>query len=401
MQLRDILRYALRALGAHRLRCVLMLVAMGIGVASVVLLTALGDGARRFVLDEFAALGTNLLIVVPGRSETTGAAPPLMGETPRDLTIDDAVALLRNTSIARIAPINVGAAAVSFGAREREATIIGSTHDFLHVRNLTMRRGSFLPPLEPDRAAAVCVLGETIRAELFGAREAVGEQLRVGDRRFRVVGVVGSSGESIGLDLDEMVVIPIASAQQLFDTSSLFRIMIEARRREDLPRAEQAILATIRARHDGEDDVTVIRQDSVLGTFDKILRALTFAVAGIAAISLIVAGILIQNVMLVAVSQRTTEIGLLKALGAPPRRILAIFLTEAVALAAVGASCGVLVGEACVFAMRAAFPRIPAAAPWWAIGAALVVAIGAGVVFGILPARRAARLDPVQALARR
>lgn len=397
----DLLRFVFSALRGYSVRTALMLLAMAIGVAAVVILTSLGEGARRFVVNEFTSLGTHLVIVLPGRSETTGGAPPLISETPRDLTIDDALALERQRAVRRIAPIAVGSVAVSWGGRDRESIIVGSTREFLDIRHLTMGQGRFLPEGDPQRASPVCVLGAKVRSELFGAHKALGEWVRIGDRRFRVIGVLATEGRSIGIDIEEVVVIPVASALALLNTNSLFRILVEARTREDVPQVREGIADIIRARHEGEDDVTVITQDAVLATFDRILRALTLTVAGIAAISLAVAGILIMNVMLVAVAQRTAEIGLLKALGASARSIQRLFVAEATVLSLLGALLGFLIGEAGSWFVGRLYPALPVGTPWWAIVAALTVALLTGVVFSLLPARRAARFDPVRALSRR
>jgi putative ABC transport system permease protein len=255
--------------------------------------------------------------------------------------------------------------------------------------------------MDADRAAPVCIIGETIRRELFGAKRALGEWLRIGDRRFRVIGILASTGVSLGVDTDDMVVIPVASAQQLFNTETLFRILVEARNREVIDKAKQSVTDILRERHEGEEDVTVITQDSVLATFDRIFTALTFTVGGIAGISLIVAGILIMNIMLVSVTQRTTEIGLLKAIGASSRQVMNLFLTEAILLSLFGALLGLLLGQGGSMLVGHLYPVLPLGAPLWALSSALGVALLTGVIFGVLPARRAARLDPVQALARR
>lgn len=378
-----------------------MLLAMAIGVGSVVVLSALGESARQYVVNQFSSLGTNLLIVLPGRSETVGGPPPLLGVTPRDLTLADAEALQRSANIRYVAPISVGAAPVSHGAREREVTILGSTSQLFFVRQLTMAQGRFLPQGDITKGSPVCVLGYTMQEELFGAVSALGETVRIGDYRFRVIGVLAKKGESVGLDMGDVVIIPVASAQALFNTSTLFRIMIEAVDRDVISRAKETILSIIRDRHDGEDDVTVITQDAVLATFDKIFTAMTLTVTGIGAISISVAGILIMNVMLIAVSQRRSEVGLLKAIGAPECNIITLFLTEAVLLSLVGAVLGLLVGTGGVWLIGLVFPNFPLTMPLWSLLAAVAVAMITGLVFGVMPARRAARLDPVVSLSRR
>lgn len=400
MTLRETLRFALAAVAGARMRSILVLVAMAIGVAAVVVLTALGEGARRYVAGEFASLGTHLLIVLPGRNETTGGAPPLLPETPRDLTLADALALERSRYVRQVAPVNVGSAPVTWGTREREVLILGSTAAMQPIRHMQLSRGRFLPPGDVRRPTPVCVIGATVREELFGPNRALGEWLRVGDRRFRVIGVLAAQGQSLGVDTDDMVIVPVAFAQALFDTESLFRILVEARDREAVALAKKDVTETLRRRHEGEEDVTVITQDSVLATFDRILRTLTYTVAGIAGVSLVVAGVLIMNVMLVSVSQRTPEVGLLKAVGAPARQVLHLFLAEAAVLSLLGGVIGLALGGAGTWLLTELYPTLPFRPPVWAVGAALGVAVATGTLFGVLPARRAAALDPVEALSR-
>lgn len=397
----DILTFSTRASLGYPTRTFLMLLAMAIGVASMVLLSTLGEGAGTYVVGRFSSLGTNLLIVLPGRSETVGGPPPLLGVTPRDLTLDDAAALQRSSVIRYVAPIIIGAAPVSYGRREREVTILGSTSQLHNINQLEMGSGRFLPPDDMGRAAPICVLGETTRKELFGTQSAVGEKVRIGDNRFMVAGVLSDKGESVGLDMSDLVIIPVASAQALFNTESLFRIMIEASERDLIPKAKEVILKIIRKRHDGEDDVTVVTQDAVLAAFDKIFTALTLTVSGIAAISVGVAGILIMNVMLIAVSQRRSEVGLLKAIGAPSGQIVALFLGEAALLSFLGGVLGLLLAAGAIGVAEYLYPQFPLDIPSWALVTALAVAVGCGLLFGVLPALRAARLDPVESLSRR
>ncbi len=398
----DAMRFAWGGLRGFRSRAMLMVLSMAIGVAAVVVLTALGEGARRYIVNQFSALGTNLLIVFPGRTETGGTGTGmLIGQTPRDLTLDDALALTRSPAVAAVAPLTIGTALLSYGGRSRETTVLGTSAHWKDIRRIEMQAGSFLPAGDPRAATPVCVIGDTVRDELFGSEVAVGKLVRVGDRRYRVIGVMAAHGESLGFNMDEIVIVPVAAAQALFNTSSLLRVLVEARTRESIPHAKAQAEAILQTRHEGERDVTVVTQDAVLETFDRILRALTLAVGGIAGISLAVAGILIMNVMLIAVSQRRQEIGLLKAVGATGAQIRTLFLIEALLLAMLGAAAGLILGLAGSAAIRQLYPTLPAHAPGWAVGAALATAAITSVVFTLLPARRAARLDPVLALSRR
>lgn len=381
----------------------MLLLAIAIGVAAVVLLTAVGEGARRYVTGEFAALGTHLLVVLPGKAETAGAgaAGMLVGETARDLTLDDAAAILRSGRITKVAPIVVGSGNASWRQRQREITVLGTSAEMLEIQRWHMQLGQFLPRADLEVASPVCVMGEVVRREFFDNANPVGEWLRIGDTRCRVIGVLTQAGVTGPFDTDELVIMPVASAQALFNAAGVFRILAEAVSRESMEAARRDIISIVTARHQGEEDITVVTQDAVLSTFDTIFGMITTALGGIAAISLIVAGVLIMNVMLVAVSQRTSEVGLLKALGAKRRQILLLFITEAVYLSILGALIGLILGNLGTLAMRTAFPSIDFTAPLWAMMAAVTIAVASGLLFGILPASRAARLDPVQALAGR
>ncbi len=402
MKLTDVVQFAAASLRGNPARTGLMILAMSIGVAAVVILTGLGEGARRYVINQFSSLGTNLVIVFPGRTETAGIGPGmLLGQIPRELSLDDAEALLKSRAVSRIAPLTIGSSQISKDAKNREVIVLGSTSSLLDVRHMTLASGQFLPPGNVHASESVCVLGAKINRELFGNTSGVGNWVRLGDRRFRVSGIMTSQGESMGFNTDEIVIVPVASAHMLFNTSGLFRILVEAKSRDQIAQAKIETESILFARHGGEKDVTVVTQDAVLATFDRILRALTMAVGGIAAISLAVAGILIMNVMLIAVSQRVKEIGLLKALGAPSAQIRTLFFTEAVLLSGIGSIAGLIMGEAGVLFIGRLYPSLPVAAPWWAVLAAIFTSLGTGILFSVWPARRAAQLDPVTALAGR
>jgi len=394
----DLLRFNLRLLIGQWFRTLMTLLATAVGVAAVLLLTGMGEGARRFVLEEFNLLGNDVLIVLPGRKETTGGVPPLTGEGTRDLTIEDAEALLHLPGVRRVAPLIVGLTEVEAGGRNRELVVVGSSAELFHMRQMKTAQGRILPPLPLDRAEPVCVIGHEVRRSLFDQQPVLGRWLRTADRRCRVIGVLEDRGVSLGTDLSEAVIIPVASAQQLFNTQGLFRLFVQVQHLELIDSVKPAILELIQTRHQGERDITLITQDSLLGVFDDVLQLLTLAVGAIAAISLVVAGILIMNITLISVSQRTPEIGLLKALGASERQVHRLFLSEALMMALLGALLGVLIGYALLWSGHWLWPQFPVSVPIWALTGAVLLAIGVALVFAWLPARKAARLPPVLAL---
>lgn len=400
MTLRDLLAFALGALGGHRLRTALSLLGMAIGVAAVVVLTGLGEGARLYVTQQFSQIGTNLVVVLPGRNETTGSFPGVAG-VPNDLTLDDAQAIERQVpQVLRVASVAIGTETVSFGERRRQVAVIGTTEKFFEVRQVDVKRGSRLPPGDPERGSSVVVLGAETVEELFGDRNPLGEVVRIGGWRMRVIGVMDSGGLQLGVNLDDLAVVPVATAMKMLNRRSLFRILIEVGSHGDLDAVKERVIALLTERH-GEEDITCVTQDAVVSTFSSILGALTLAVAAIAAVSLTVAGVGIMNVTLVSVSERTAEIGLLKALGARSRQILMVFLAEAALLSTSGGALGLLVGWGAVRLLVRLYPALPAQPPLWAVLAAFAVSLLVGLIFGILPARRATRLDPVTALAGR
>jgi putative ABC transport system permease protein len=402
LKVSDTLRYATKAATGTPLRAVLLMLAMSIGVAAVVILTALGDGARRYVVNEFSAIGSNLVIVLPGRSETRGFNPAnLITSTPRDLTVEDSIALLKLPGVLRTSPLVVGTTEINAAGKLREAMLIGTNDDFIRVRQIKMALGRFLSKDELGRGSAEVVLGATIRNEIFGEESPLGKTVRVGDRRLRVVGVLSKGGQGFGMSADDLLVVPVATAQAMLNTNTLFRIMVESRNREQLIEVKARVLKMLIQRHDGEEDVTVITQDAVLQTFDKILNVLTLGVAGIAAISLAVAGILVMNVMLVSVTQRTGEIGLLKALGATSAAVRQLFMVEAILLSLTGGILGTALGYLGAAILRQFYPTFPAYPPLWAVLAGLGTALASGLIFGVMPAKRAAQLDPITALSKR
>lgn len=399
MRFSDAIGFAAGALATQRRRTLLSLLGVSIGVAAVVLLTALGEGARGFVAAQFEGIGTNVLAVVPGKVKTGGL--PAVGNTTTDLSIADAVALRRALPRAReSAPLVVGIDEVAYGSRARSAMLLGTTSGMLEIRGLSIASGSFLPEGDWDRGANVVVLGSRTAAELFPGESPLGAQVRVGDWRLRVIGVLSERGLHMGANLDEAVFVPVATGMRMLDRSSLFRVLLMLRSPDDVEPARRTVDALLRDRH-GRDDFTLITPDAVIGALTRILTVLTLALSGIAAISLGVAGIGIMNVMLVSVSERRAEIGLWKAVGAAPAQVVWLFLLEAALISGTGGLFGAGLGWLLAGATRGVFPTFPAQPPLWAVGAALATSVVVGVVAGSLPARSAARLDPVVALSRR
>jgi len=397
VKLVDSLQLALEALRGHRLRTVLSGVAVAIGVTAVLLLTALGDAAKRYVTDQFAGLGTNLVTVTRGKVESTGGMPIPLAST-RDLTLADCEAVRRRVpGVAEVVPMAFASGPVEYGNRSRDVYVFGVTAPFQGVRDLPVAMGRFLPEGELGREERVVVLGDRLRRELFGAGNPIGHSVRVARSRFRVIGTLAPKGQSTGFDLDDVAYVPVGTAMALFDQPSLTRVVVQARDVSVLPRVIAGVRATLIDRH-REEDFTITTPNAMLESFHAILNALTLALAGIAAISLAVAGIGIMNVMLVAVSERITEVGLLKALGARPLQISRLFLIESLLISGIGALIGVAAGLAVAALARRLFPALPIApAPAW-IAVVIVLALATGGVFGLFPARRASRLEAAAAL---
>lgn len=397
MRIQDQLLFNVRSLSRQRFRTLMQLIAMAIGVFSVVLLTGLGEGGRQFVVAEFSVLGNDILIVLPGRKETTGGMPPLTGGT-RDITLQDAQALSRLRNVDGIAPLVVGKVEISYAGRNRESLIIGANPDFLTMRHLELQQGQGLPDIAIDQARPVCVIGAELKRELFAAKPALGQWLKLAGSRCRVVGILANSGTGLGLDMNNALIIPVASSMQLFDTQGLFRLMIDVNSIVGMKDLTLEVERVMQERHDGELDITVITPASLLSAFDDILAVITLAISAIGGISLFVAGVLIMNMTLISVSQRTTEIGLLKALGASSKQVRILFVSEALLLCLVGSILGIVLAEILLWLARQQFNDLQFIAPWWASILALLVALTCGLIFAWLPSKRAANLPPVEAL---
>lgn len=394
----ELFALAAESIAGHRLRTALTLVATAVGVTAVVLLTALGDAAKTYVVEQFASVGTNLVIVLPGKTETSGILGSF-GGTVRPLTLEDAQALPHRAPLVRdVVPLALGSAAFEYGSRSRDVFVLGTTSGYATMRGLAMSSGQFLPPMDLRRGERVAVIGRTIQREVFAGENPLGKPVRIAGARFRVIGVMAPKGVGMGVNLDEMALIPTATAMRLFNQKGLFRMLCQAPDAASVPAVVEQVKQVMKDRHDGDEDFSIITQDSMLESFTNIIGALTAGLAGIAAISLAVAGILIMNVMLVSVSERTGEIGLLKALGARRRQILGLFLAESLLISALGALLGVVVGVVLVYAVAGVWPALPLVPSGGWIAFVTALALAAGMLFGYVPARRASRLAAAEAL---
>jgi putative ABC transport system permease protein len=360
-------------------------------------LTSLGEDARRYVSGQFESIGSNLVFVMPGHTDTEGGMPGL-GGTPNDLTLKDAQALAREIrQLKLVVPVSIGSETVARRERSKQVYVLGSTSDFLLARNLDLKSGVNSPEMDWELGKPVIVLGSELASNLFPGQVPVGQTVRVGDRRMRVIGVIENHGQQVGLSTDLMALVPVAPAMAMYNASGLFRILIQVGVRADTDETTERIRDVLLERH-GEEDFTCLTQESVAGSLSSIMRALTLVLAGIASVSLAVAGIGVMNVMLVSVAERGPEVGLLRALGADRKQVRGIFLAEAALISSVGGALGLLCAWAGARALSIWFPAFDATPPWWSALAALAVSTGVGLIFGVLPANKAARLDPVVAL---
>jgi len=393
----DSIHLALRAITAHRLRSFLTLLGIAVGIAAVILLTSIGEGIHRFVLSEFTQFGTNLVSIAPGKVKTSGPAPTGIPTSVRPLTLDDARALRRLPHITAMSATVWGNTEVKGNGRLRRTTVSGVTSEMLKVYSIKVRSGQFLPPEDTENARAFVVLGAKLKSELFGSDNALGARLTVGNLQFRVIGVLEAKGQFLGIDLDDAAYIPIARSLELYNRDSLMQIELSYAEGMPIARVSAAIVDTLKARH-GREDFTITTQEDMLRTLSNILDVLTMSVGALGSISLLVGGVGIVTIMTIAVTERTSEIGLLVALGAPRRTILGLFLGEAVVLSALGGAVGLALGFGLAQVLHFLVPALPVHTPISFVIFAELVAIVIGLLAGVLPARRAARLDPVDAL---
>ena len=396
MQSRDFLHLTVGSVFSHRLRSSLTALGITIGIASVVLLTAIGAGIHRFVLEEFTQFGTNIVAINPGKATTHGGSVGVFG-TERPLSIDDAQALERLPGVVASEPVIAGNAVVEGGSRSRRGNVYGVGPNFPTVFTFDIALGRFLPDDDPRSARSFAVLGHKMAQELFGTANPLGERLRIGGDRYRVIGVMKEKGQILGFDIDDTVYIPTGKALEMFDRESLMEIDILYHSGADAEAVAEAVKERLIARH-GKEDFTITTQEQMLEVLNKVLGVLTFAVGALGGISLLVGAVGILTIMTIAVRERTGEIGLLRAIGTTRRQVLLLFLGEATVLAAIGGLAGLGVGIGGALLLNLAVPALPVSIAWDYVLLAEGLALFIGLAAGVWPARNAARLDPVEAL---
>ncbi|MEU4398873.1 ABC transporter permease [Micromonospora orduensis] len=391
MRVAEAWRVALDALRANRLRSALTMLGVIIGVASVVLLVAIGTGTKQKVEQQVEGLGSNLLLVVPGKIEV-GTAPVVS-----PLTLKDVDAVTRVVGDPERVAVTVASGATArAGARSDFTTVQGVLETTPAVFTRSLARGRYLTGTDVDTSRRVAVLGDSVARALFPDRDPLGQQVTLAGVRFRVIGVFAPLGQSLGVDRDDEVHVPVTAAQRLWGTQRVDGIAVKAPDRERIDELGERIVAELNRRHP-DTEFSAVTQQQILGVLGDILGVLTGVLAAIAGISLLVGGVGVSNIMLVSVRERTREIGLRKAVGARPRDIGVQFLLEAVLLTTIGGLTGMALGVGTALLVDALSP-IPAAITWWSLALAFGVSAAVGIVFGVVPAQRAGRLDPVVAL---
>jgi len=394
---RDLLLMGSSTLRANKMRSALSMLGIAIGVASVVLLTSIGEGTRVYILDEFSQFGTNVLMVNPGKAETSGI-PGALGGTTRKLTIDDAVAVERLPYVDAIVPFTVALARVETKGRGRSVVIYGVTPSLPEVWKFEIGQGDFLDNTDPRRSSPVAVLGPKVKRELFGDENALGQMIRIAETRLRVIGIMAPKGHSLGFDLDDAVYIPVALAMRMFNMEELSEIDVTFAHGGLVDVVKEDIRELLTDRHRGHEDFTITTQAAMLEVFGKVIKGITLAVSFIAGISLLVGAVGIFTMMWISVGERVAEIGLMMAVGATREQIQKIFLLEAIMLTTVGGAIGAATGVAMALGLQMFLPSLPVEIPFNFLIAAIAMSIVTGVASGVAPARRAAGLEPVEAL---
>jgi len=392
----DLVKLTTSSFISARLRSFLTGLGIAIGITAVILLTSIGEGLHQFVLAEFSQFGTNIVSIQPGKTQVQGGNVGVLGSV-RALTLEDADALRHLPYIEHVNVSVMGNADLRYNGKTRRTTVFGEGHEFASAFTMKVQSGTFWPDEDNEQARALVVLGAKVSRELYGGQNPLGSYLHVGGQRFRVIGVMEPKGQVLGLDLDDTVFIPAARAMELFNRPGLMEVQVSYQASADVNTVIALISERMKERH-GREDFTIISQEQALDVLNSVLGVLTFAVGALGGISLVVGAVGILTIMTMAVTERTAEIGLLRALGAQERQVLTLFLGEAMLLSALGGLAGLIMGFGIAQGLHWIFPALPVHTPPFFAAVAELVAVMIGLAAGVMPARRAARLDPVEAL---
>ena len=394
----DHLTSALASIAQNKVRSLLTTLGVIIGVMSVILLIALGESAQAYVQKEFAILGSNILIITPGKQETTGLFPITAGSN-RKLTHEIAQSIRRKVpGVSGVASNIIGLSAVRYGKRTRSVLTIGTTPDFDSVRQLRTQIGRFITDGDIERNNRVCIIGTTLKREIFGDEPALHKRVTVNGSKHMVVGILEERGMAMGIDLGDLCIIPLPSAQEIFNRKELWEILVGTTNQEEIPRVEKELHKLMMEAFDNNEDFTVTDQEGMLDTFKRIFDMLRLLLVGIASISLLVGGIGIMNIMLVSVRERTREVGVRMAIGARRFDIALQFLIESVTLSVMGGLIGIGLGALGSFVIQTLYPTLPIGLSLWSTALSFSFSLAVGVFFGVYPAVKAAGVDPVEAL---
>jgi putative ABC transport system permease protein len=391
----DWLRLATSPVTSQPGKSVLTALGIAIGIAAVTLLTTLGHGVRQYVLDSFSQFGTRIIAITPGHSETAGMAGGLISSV-RLLTLDDAEALARITGSEWVVSNVQGSGPIRYGERVRSTEILGTTSDFNQAWDFPLAMGKFLPDTGGN-SPAVAVIGDTLYRELFRSENPLGKFIRIGGQRYRVIGVMQPKGSTLGFDLDDMAYIPADRALTLFNREGLMEVDVVFSEGTTSSQMLERIKTVMIKRH-GQEDFTLTSQDEMLSSMNRILGILTIGVAALGGISLLVGGVGIFTIMTTNLTERTAEIGLLRAIGCPRRQLLSLFLGEAVMLSLFGAFIGIVITAVVVALLSLLAPAFPVQIQLSTLGLAIAVAVITGLISGIWPAYKSSRLSPIEAL---
>lgn len=399
MKLRDVTRLSLESLFANKFRAALTMLGMGIGVFSVITLVALGEGARNYVLAEFQSLGSNFIVVQPGKIDQKGRFGPPPGAARREMTIRDVVALERRAlNLSAVSGLVLGNAEAKVEDLTNNITVFGVNDQFNRILTMDMAIGAFIDRDEEETGRRVVVLGANVAANLFPYDYPLGRTIKLNQSEFRVIGVLASAGNKLGFNVDDLALIPTTAGMRLFNVESLFGIRARASGRSTVDDAVDEIREILKERRSGEEDFTVITQIALMDTMGSILGMLSYVLGGIAGISMLVGGIGIMNIMLVNVAERIPEIGIRRAVGARRIDILQQFLFEALVLSLLSGAVGTGAALSITHGLHLWYDGFDIRPPWWIVIAGFSLATSVGVVFGIWPARQASRVEALEAL---